>query len=317
MNKIEYIDKYNINYNNLLGSGSFSNVYKCQDLSNNTFAIKIINKTNKIKVKNMIMNEISILKMLNSPYIINLIDFIDKDNKMYLILELAQFNFIDVIQKIKFNEIFIYLKQLLKCLIYIQSFNIVHNDIKPANILIQIIDDKNFRLKLCDFGMSTDMDNNHNFFCGSPMYMNLDRLKGNYKSNSDFWAIKIIYYYMIYGKHPYEGATNIKELIKLINNGIKFSYEVIEHTNILKELFNNIIDTPHILLQKIELIENNLLNHDNNVIEKYNNIERQPYKDYSIYVNISSVHDSDYYFKEDDFYQKIIDEEFSGFLLLE
>ena len=62
-----------------------------------------------------------------------------------------------------------------------------------------------------------DINNNHKFFCGSPIFMNLDRLTGNYKSNSDFWAIKVIYYYMVYGNHPYEGATNIKELIKTMD----------------------------------------------------------------------------------------------------
>jgi serine/threonine protein kinase len=348
MNKIEYINKYQINLNNHLGTGTFSNVYRGLDGSGSAIAIKIIKKSNKNKYDKMIMNEISILKLLKSAYIINLIDFIEVDNKYYLFLELASNSLFDIMHHIKINEIFIYLKQLLKCLIYIQSFNIVHNDIKPANILIQYIDNNNFRLKLCDFGMSADMDNNHNFFCGSPIFMNLDRLKGNYNSNSDFWAIKIIYYYMVYGRHPFEGATNIKELISLINRGIKIYYNVDIHTNLLQELFSNTllpevhkgntllpevhkgnsINTPHELLTKIELIENDLLNDINDNFKKgyFTSskdpeiiIEKQPYKDYSIYINISSSDDNDdnYYFKEEDFYQKLVDGEFSEYLLLE
>ena len=78
---------------------------------------------------------------------------------------------------------------ITKSLKAIHDKKMIHRDIKPANILIH-----NNRLKLCDFGMSADIDNNHDFFCGSPYYMNLERLTGNYKVSSDFWAVKIIYY---------------------------------------------------------------------------------------------------------------------------
>lgn len=312
---IIYINNFKVNFNELLGNGTFSNVYKCTDLSNNNYAVKIV-EVKKKKNKDMIMNEIQVLKLLKSHYIINLIDFMEKDNSFYLFLELADLKFTDIIQEMLINDIFKYLKQLLKALIYIQNFNIVHNDIKPANILIKIINNEHV-LKICDFGMSADINNNHNFFCGSPIFMNIDRLKGNYKSNSDFWAIKLIYYYMVYGKHPFEGATNIKQLINLINKGVKFIYRVNIHTDILQDLFNNnpIINTPNELLTKIELIEYNF--YDNTNPSENITIKREPYKDYSIYINISSMYDSNYYYNDDDFYQKLVDGEFEEYILLE
>lgn len=306
-----YIDNYKIDLNFELGKGTFSSVYKCYDISNTSFAVKIIDKINKIKIKKMTLNEICILKLLKSPYIINFIDFTELDDKYYIFLELAELKLYDLLLNIRIHDILQYVKQLIKGLIYIQSLNVVHNDIKPANILVN--NNIENKLKLCDFGMSAEMDNNHDFFCGSPIYMNLDRLEGNYKSNSDFWAIKIIYYYMIYNKHPFEGAQTIKQLISMIKCGVSIPYHIDIHTNILKDLFNNVINTPHELLTRLELYENNFI--DNN--DFLPNINRKPIQDYSIYINISSIWDDTSYFKEEKHYQKLIDKEFSEYLLLE
>ena len=306
--------RYIINYNNKLGAGTFSNVYSATDISGNNYAVKIIDKNNKKKICKMINNEISILNLLKSQHIVNLLDFTETDSKYFLYLEYVELKFINVIQTMLLSDIFNYLKQLLQALLYIQSYNIAHNDIKPANILIKLLPNNNYQIKLCDFGMSADADNNHNFFCGSPIFMNLDRLTGNYKSNSDFWAIKVIYYYMVYGQHPFEGATNIKELIDLINAGVKFAYFVNKHTTILQGLFNNNIKNAQDLLNQIEMLDNN-----NQEINKENKeeiiISRKPYKDYSIFINISSVNDS--FMDSTNFYQKIVDGDFEEFILLD
>lgn len=299
-----YINNYKIDYNTELGKGGTSTVYKCYDASNNVYAIKIVEKQNKIKHKSLMQNEISILKLLNSPYVINLINFFEDDYKYYLVLEFATTNFISIIETINTKDIFKYLKQLVKCIIYIQSLNVVHNDIKPANILVEHVSDNEYKLKLCDFGMSADMDNNHNFFCGSPIYMNIERLEGNYKSNSDFWALKIIYYYMVYGSHPYDNIQTIKDLIIRIKQGIKFPYTVNNHTKILSELFSNVIKTPHDLLARIECIENDF-------ITDYPKRILKPYTEMSIFVNISSIMNDD-----SEYCTKMIDEEFEDFLLL-
>ena len=292
------MNKYIILWDELLGKGSSADVYKCKDISDNYYAIKIISKKNLTpKSIKMLINETSILRLLKSEYIINLIDYYENEENYYLILDLADEKFMDIINTIDGKEIFNYLKQLIKCLIYIQSLKVSHNDIKPANILIH----KN-RLKLCDFGMSADIDDNYNFFCGSPYYMSLERLTGNFKVSSDFWAVKIIYYYMVYGTMPYTHSKNIKELILEIKNGIKYPYVIEQHTDILKNLFNNILLTPQDLLMKIESIENNFIYH-------YAKKIITPYKEFSLFLNVSSVNNDDC--------DRIIDEEFSDFLLLE
>ena len=120
--------KYIINYNNKLGAGTFSSVYSASDVSGNIYAVKIIEKNNKYKISKMTNSEISILNLLKSKHIVNLLDFMETETKYFLYLEYVELKFTNVIQHILFSEIFVYLKQLLSALIYIQSLNIVHNE---------------------------------------------------------------------------------------------------------------------------------------------------------------------------------------------
>lgn len=48
--------------------------------------------------------------------------------------------------------------QILRALLFLHSANVIHRDIKPSNILIN----EDCIIKLCDFGLSRNLDNNDN-----------------------------------------------------------------------------------------------------------------------------------------------------------
>ena len=50
------------------------------------------------------------------------------------------------------NQAISYLKQLLQPLMYLDSLNICHRDMKPSNILISSERNSQDKLYLCDFG---------------------------------------------------------------------------------------------------------------------------------------------------------------------
>ncbi len=72
----------------LLGEGSYGKVYKAKNNIDNVFALKMIGKDNA-SINN---NEISILKELKSPYIVQLLDFGSLKDCLIFVMEFCEVN---------------------------------------------------------------------------------------------------------------------------------------------------------------------------------------------------------------------------------
>ena len=210
-----------------LGKGSFAIVrLGINKINKKKYAIKIYSKISLFdnQKKTIIKNEISILKKLNHENIMKMYEIIDTPNNLYLILEYI--NGISLLQYIKnmsdhkINEkkckILFY--QIVKGINYCQLKNICHRDIKLENILL--ID--NSKIKIIDFGFGIITNNNtyHKFFCGTPSYMSPEVInKEKYIAQFyDIWSLGILLYTMLCGFFPFFGS-NEKELFEKINNG--------------------------------------------------------------------------------------------------
>lgn len=110
-----------------------------------------------IKNKNLIENEIKILKELKHKNIIKLYDILKiqekKNENTVLILEAGKIDLNEIIkmQEINLEHIRYYSKQILEGLEYLHFKNIVHNDIKPKNIILT----QDGKIKIIDFGNAT------------------------------------------------------------------------------------------------------------------------------------------------------------------
>ena len=210
-----------------LGKGSFAIVrLGINKINKKKYAIKIYSKISLFdnQKKTIIKNEISILKKLNHENIMKMYEIIDTPNNLYLILEYI--NGISLLQYIKnmsdhkINEkkckILFY--QIVKGINYCQLKNICHRDIKLENILL--ID--NSKIKIIDFGFGIITNNNtyHKFFCGTPSYMSPEVInKEKYIAQFyDIWSLGILLYTMLCGFFPFFG-NNEKELFEKINDG--------------------------------------------------------------------------------------------------
>ena len=68
-------------------------------------------------------------------------------------MDLSEFslkNLMDSDQKIEEDHVVSIIYNILSALNFVHSANIVHRDMKPANILM----DDNCQVKICDFGLS-------------------------------------------------------------------------------------------------------------------------------------------------------------------
>ena len=154
----EFKDYPNYKLIELLGQGFFGQVWKAVRLSDNKIiALKIITVNNNLED---IYRELEILKRIQKdckPFLacLNNYEYLESQNKFLIDMELIVGDNLAVfIKKTPINKrikyLLLILKDLTRTLQHLHQNGILHNDIKPDNILIT----KNLVPVLVDFGVS-------------------------------------------------------------------------------------------------------------------------------------------------------------------
>ncbi|XP_066581529.1 cyclin-dependent kinase 2 isoform X2 [Prorops nasuta] len=139
-----------------IGEGTYGVVYKAKDkLTGKLVALKKIRlETESEGVPSTAIREISLLRNLTHPNIIQLFDVVDADKHLYLVFEFLQQDLKKLLDSIKGGLepplVKSYLYQLLKAIAFCHVNCILHRDLKPQNLLI----DKEGHIKLADFGLA-------------------------------------------------------------------------------------------------------------------------------------------------------------------
>ncbi|XP_025904706.1 cyclin-dependent kinase 2 [Nothoprocta perdicaria] len=140
-----------------IGEGTYGVVYKARNkVTGEVVALKKIRLDTETEgVPSTAIREISLLKELNHPNIVKLLDVIHTENKLYLVFEflhqdLKKFMDSAAISGIALPLIKSYLFQLLQGLAFCHSHRVLHRDLKPQNLLINA----EGAIKLADFGLA-------------------------------------------------------------------------------------------------------------------------------------------------------------------
>ena len=225
-----------------VGAGTFGKVYKAKynpdkinipslnKASNELFALKkILMDNEKEGFPITALREIMILKQLEHQNIMPLKEIVTskptEKNKyrgsVYLVFEYMQHDLSGLFSnKVKFNlpEIKNILHQILEGLQYLHNNNIIHRDIKSANILLN----NKGCIKIGDFGLARFISplNQKKKYTNRVVtlwYRAPELIFGskNYGPEIDIWSVGCVFSELLKGIPPFKGKDEVDQMIKI------------------------------------------------------------------------------------------------------
>ena len=210
-----------------LGRGAMSTVYLGIDPTiQRKVAIKTIALADEFddvklqKARAQFVREAESAGRLNHPDIIGIYDIGDDANIAYLAMEYFSgtplIDYADRNRLMKPKQVMQLIARAAEALDYAHGQNVVHRDVKPANIMYDAATD---RLKITDFGIARLTDTSRTktgVILGTPSYMSPEQLSASgVTGQSDLYSLGVTLYHLLTGTPPFR-ADSIPQLMDKI-----------------------------------------------------------------------------------------------------
>jgi len=222
------------NYTKLgkLGEGTYGVVYKAMDkVTKQNVALKRIHlETESEGVPSTAIREIAVLKELNHPAVVKLLDVVVAEKKLYLVFEHLDKDLKKLLDDnnrelksqgasgggLPQDLVKSYLRQLLEGVSYCHQNRVLHRDLKPQNLLVN----SKGEIKLADFGLARAFSvpvRSYTHEVVTLWYRAPEILLGSkfYTGAVDTWSLGCIFVEMVNRQPLFPGDSEIDELFRI------------------------------------------------------------------------------------------------------
>ncbi|XP_078395684.1 serine/threonine-protein kinase PLK4 isoform X2 [Cetorhinus maximus] len=208
----------------LLGKGSFACVYRAKSVSTGLeVAIKMIDKKamHKVGMVQRVRNEVEIHCQLKHPSILELYNYFEDNNYVYLVLEMCHNGEMSRYLKnrkatFSEDEARHFMHHIVTGMLYLHSHGILHRDLTLSNLLLT----SDMNIKIADFGLAAQLkmpNEKHFTMCGTPNYIAPEiATHSAHGLESDVWSLGCMFYTFLVGKPPFDTDTVKNTLNKVM-----------------------------------------------------------------------------------------------------
>lgn len=210
----------------VLGVGGMAIVYKayCRVL-NRYVAIKMLKEefAQDEEFRRRFYNESQAVAKLSHNNIVSIYDVVHSDGLDYIVMELIDgITLKEYMQKrghLPWQETVFFAQQIARALEHAHSRGIIHQDIKPHNIMLL----RDGTVKVTDFGIARLESNQETRVMqeaiGSVHYIAPEQAKGSpIDARVDIYSLGVVMYEMLTGKLPFEGDSAVAIVMQHINS---------------------------------------------------------------------------------------------------
>jgi serine/threonine protein kinase len=200
-----------------LGEGGMAQVYLARDVRlGREVAIKVLDQrlAERPGFRERFLREARVAAALDHPNIVQLYDFGESEQLLYLVMPYVSGGSLqDILHRAPFpaGEVATYGSQMADALDYAHQRNVVHRDVKPANMLLHA----DGRVLLSDFGLAKIVNPTSRPAAprghpdaGTPEYMAPEQIEGRSDDRSDIYALGVVLYLLMTGHLPFTGSSS-------------------------------------------------------------------------------------------------------------